>query len=126
VFLNLIVNAAHAIADKNEKTPGVITIRSRHQGGVVELDVEDTGTGIPEDIQGRIFDPFFTTKDIGRGTGQGLSVAYSVVTKQHGGEIAFVTRPGHGTTFTLRLPVNGSAGTESDGANARNGSGSGR
>jgi signal transduction histidine kinase len=126
VFLNLIVNAAHAIADKNEKTPGVITIRSRCQGGIVEFDVEDTGTGIPEDIQGRIFDPFFTTKDIGRGTGQGLSVAYSVVTKQHGGEIAFVTRPGHGTTFTLRLPVNGSAGTESDGANARNGSGSGR
>ena len=108
VFLNLIVNAAHAIADKVGKGAsgkGTITVRTRRQGAAVEIQVEDTGTGIPEAIQARIFDPFFTTKEVGRGTGQGLAIAHSIVVEKHGGTITFQSRPGVGTTFVVRLPI---------------------
>jgi two-component system NtrC family sensor kinase len=109
VFLNLIVNAAHAIADvvKDSCTRGKIFVRTRHSGDHVIIDIEDTGGGIPEAIRGRIFDQFFTTKEVGRGTGQGLSVARGVVVNGHGGTLDFVTESGKGSTFTVRLPVAG-------------------
>lgn len=69
-----------------------------------ELVIEDTGGGIPEDIQSRIFDPFFTTKDIGKGTGQGLAIARSIVVDKHQGTISFRSVMGKGTTFTVRVP----------------------
>jgi signal transduction histidine kinase len=111
VVLNLIVNAAHAIADasKANGTRGKIVVRTCEEGGRVIISIEDTGGGIPEGIRARIFDPFFTTKEVGRGTGQGLSVSRNVVVKGHGGELDFVTEIGKGTTFFVRLPVRGPA-----------------
>ena len=109
VFLNLIVNAAHAIGDvtgENTESKGKIVIRSRQDGDWVEVQIADTGLGIPEEIQNRIFDPFFTTKEVGRGTGQGLAIAHSVVVDKHGGAITFKSKVGIGTTFTIRLPIN--------------------
>jgi PAS domain S-box-containing protein len=109
VFLNLFVNAAHAIADvvKNTGEKGRIRVRTRREGDEAVIAISDTGAGIPEDIRTRIFDPFFTTKEIGRGTGQGLAIARAVVTQKHGGTLTFESEVGHGTTFTIRLPING-------------------
>jgi PAS domain S-box-containing protein len=107
VVLNLIVNAAHAISDNSKGVRGKIVVRTREENGRVVISIEDTGGGIPESIRARIFDPFFTTKEVGRGTGQGLSVSRNVVVKGHGGELDFVTEPGKGTTFFVRLPVGG-------------------
>ena len=106
VILNLLVNAAHAIGGMaNDGRKGKITIRSRRVDGCAEVSMQDTGCGIPPEIQSRIFDPFFTTKDVGKGTGQGLAIAHSVVVKKHGGQIWFETEPGRGTTFFIRLPL---------------------
>lgn len=107
VFLNLLVNAAHAVADVVTKTErrGTITLRTRSEGSSVLVAVSDTGTGIPEEVQRRIFDPFFTTKEVGRGTGQGLALARNIVVEKHKGEIWFETEVGKGTTFFVRLPV---------------------
>ncbi|CAN5590642.1 hypothetical protein BH11MYX1_BH11MYX1_16670 [soil metagenome] len=107
VFLNVLVNAAHAIADVVGRAGdrGTITISTRHDGDYVVVSIADTGGGIPEDVRGRIFEPFFTTKDVGRGTGQGLSLSHAIV-EQHGGSITFETEVGRGTTFSIRLPVN--------------------
>ena len=107
VLLNLIVNAAHAIADKSAKTGerGRISVTTRVDGRHVVIAVADTGGGIPEEIRARIFDPFFTTKEVGRGTGQGLSIARSVVVKGHGGTLDFETEIGKGSTFYVRLPL---------------------
>ena len=108
VVLNLIVNAAHAIADKVRDAAGqrgTITVRTCRDGDWATIAVADTGTGIPLAIQGRVFDPFFTTKEVGRGTGQGLAIAHSVVTDKHGGTIRFESQPGEGTTFFIRLPI---------------------
>ena len=110
VVLNLIVNAAHAIEAANDdgvSDKGTITIRTCHDGGDIEIAVSDTGCGIPEDIRDRIFDPFFTTKEAGKGTGQGLAMAFKTIVKQHGGELSVDSAPGDGTTFTIRLPNNG-------------------
>lgn len=107
VFLNIIVNAAHAIADvvgDGSKGKGTITVSTRKLDGWVEVRISDTGTGIPEAIRSKIFDPFFTTKQIGRGTGQGLAYAHSVVEK-HKGILTFETEEGRGTTFIIRLPL---------------------
>jgi signal transduction histidine kinase len=108
VFLNIIVNAAHAIADVVEETKGrgVIGVRTRAEAGHVIVAISDTGGGIPCEIQDKIFDPFFTTKPVGRGTGQGLAIARSVV-KKHAGQLTFTTEPGRGTTFVVRLPTSG-------------------
>ena len=103
VFLNIIVNAAHAIEDSG-KSRGLITITTAADQGYVEIRIKDTGCGIPESIRERIFDPFFTTKDVGRGTGQGLNIAYRIIKQQHGGELNFESEPGVGTTFIIRLP----------------------
>jgi signal transduction histidine kinase len=106
VFLNIIVNAAHAIGDivKGTNHKGRITIATRPDGDWVEIRIVDTGGGIPEAIRQKIFDPFFTTKPVGKGTGQGLAIARSVVDK-HGGTIQVESQVGQGTTFILRLPV---------------------
>ena len=107
VVLNLVVNGAHAIADlvKKQGGRGKITVKTAVEDGHVVIMIADTGGGIPEAIRNRIFDPFFTTKEVGRGTGQGLSIARNVIVKGHGGELDFVTEPGHGTTFYVRLPL---------------------
>ena len=108
VVLNLIVNAAHAIADEisdDGEERGKITVTTRSVGDCVEIRIKDTGTGIPEDIQKRIFDPFFTTKEVGKGTGQGLAIAHSVITDGHGGSIHCESVVGEGTTFVISLPI---------------------
>ena len=107
VVLNLVVNAAHAIADKIQRSGAVgkITVSTRVEGERVVIAIGDTGGGIPEDIRARIFDPFFTTKEVGRGTGQGLSIARNVIVMGHGGELDFTTELGKGTTFYIRLPI---------------------
>ena len=109
VILNLVVNAAHAIEDVPGRgtAKGQITIQTRRDAGWAEVRVSDTGTGIPEAVRGRIFTPFFTTKEVGRGTGQGLAIAHAVVVKKHGGTLAFETEEGKGTTFIIRLPIDG-------------------
>jgi PAS domain S-box-containing protein len=107
VILNLIVNAAHAIAesiDQGGPSRGKIRVQTRDLPEWAEIRIQDTGSGIPEKIRGRIFDPFFTTKEIGKGTGQGLSIARSVVVDKHGGTIHFESEQGMGTTFIIRLP----------------------
>ncbi|HZV20253.1 MAG TPA: ATP-binding protein, partial [Hyphomicrobiales bacterium] len=116
VFVNVIVNAVHAInaagADELDKK-NVITITTRHDKLAAEVWIADTGTGIPPEVQARIFDPFFTTKELGQGTGQGLSMARSVIMDGHGGSITFETEEGRGTTFIIRLPLCAS-GTEAE------------
>ena len=109
VFLNLIVNAAHAIRDVSAKTGelGRITVKSRVDGECVAISITDTGGGIPDDVAARVFDPFFTTKEVGRGSGQGLALARGIVINQHAGTISFETSVGIGTTFTVRLPIDG-------------------
>ncbi|MDZ7261462.1 MAG: ATP-binding protein, partial [candidate division KSB1 bacterium] len=107
-ILNILVNAAHAIADvvgDGSNGKGTITISTRRQGHWAEIRIKDTGTGIPEEVRPRIFDPFFTTKEVGKGTGQGLAIAHSVIVEKHGGTITFETELGQGTTFILRLPL---------------------
>jgi PAS domain S-box-containing protein len=107
VFLNLIVNAVHAIADARREEPGLIRVTSRAFDNVVEIRVSDNGCGIPESIRHRVFDQFFTTKQVGRGTGQGLSIARNVIVDAHGGSITFESESGVGTTFIVRLPIDG-------------------
>ena len=115
VFLNLLVNAAHAIqAGGGDRAKGTITMSTRRTGNCIEARVTDTGCGIPEAIRGRIFDPFFTTKPVGQGTGQGLSIAHAVVVQRHGGAITFDSECGKGTTFVVRLPLGGGKLTDSE------------
>jgi PAS domain S-box-containing protein len=119
VILNLVVNAAHAIADVVRKTNqrGKITVRTRADGDGVVVEIEDSGGGIPESIRGRIFDPFFTTKEVGRGSGQGLTISRNVIVKGHKGTLDFTTEVGKGSTFVVRLPLNG---VDADGASTDN------
>ena len=106
VFLNLLINAAHAIADVVSESGdrGLIRVKTALEGDHVLVAISDSGTGIPPQVRGRIFDPFFTTKDVGKGTGQGLALARAVVVEKHNGTITFDTEMGKGTTFYLRLP----------------------
>jgi PAS domain S-box-containing protein len=107
-LLNVIVNAAHAIEAKSHggyMERGQIAVSTRNRGSEVEIRISDTGSGIPPAVQSRVFDPFFTTKALGKGTGQGLAIAYSVIVEKHGGTIEFETEVGHGTTFIVRLPL---------------------
>ena len=105
VFLNLIINAAHAIAAKGGKGKGRITVSTRKDSDWVEIRVVDTGTGIPEEVRDKIFNPFFTTKEEGKGTGQGLAICRDIVVNKHGGKIFFETEMGKGTTFVVRFPL---------------------
>jgi signal transduction histidine kinase/HAMP domain-containing protein len=118
VILNLLVNASHAISDvvKDTGSRGKLTVRTRLDGDVVEISIGDTGTGIPEAARDRIFDPFFTTKEVGRGTGQGLAIARSVIVNKHAGTLRFETECGKGTTFFIRLPIAAPSTVPSDGA----------
>jgi signal transduction histidine kinase/HAMP domain-containing protein len=111
VILNLLVNASNAISDvvKDSGNLGKITVRTCLDGDAVEISIGDSGTGIPEAVRDKIFDPFFTTKGVGKGTGQGLAIARSVIAKKHGGTLRFETECGVGTTFFIRLPIDGSA-----------------
>jgi signal transduction histidine kinase len=112
VLLNLIVNAAHAIGEAHAGTGdrGLITIRSGSDGEFLTIDVQDTGLGIAPEIADRVFDQFFTTKPVGKGTGQGLSLAHTLIHDRHGGTITFATVAGAGTTFTVRIPHRASNG----------------
>ena len=85
---------------------GTITVRTRTAGDVVEVSIADTGTGIPEEIRQRVFEPFFTTKVVGKGTGQGLAMAYGVIKEKHNGKIWLESEVGKGTTFFVQLPLN--------------------
>lgn len=107
VFLNLIVNAAHAMQERQQvdkDTKGTLTVRTRFDQQMVYVEIEDTGVGIPKAIRDRVFDPFFTTKDVGKGTGQGLAISYSIVVDLHQGAISFQSNEGLGTTFLITLP----------------------
>lgn len=116
VLLNLLINAAHAIADRALPAGGKgrISIATRAVGRCIEIRVADTGCGIPEANRSRIFQPFFTTKAVGRGTGRGLAFVHSLITKGYGGSITFESEVGRGTTFIVRVPVK--ADTSSPGA----------
>jgi signal transduction histidine kinase len=111
VVLNLIVNAAHAIGDMVKGTPdkGRIKVATRVLDDFVEIAIGDSGKGIPVEVRSRIFDPFFTTKEVGKGTGQGLAIARTVIVDKHGGTLHFETELGQGTTFYIRLPIGGPA-----------------
>ncbi|MDP3481388.1 MAG: PAS domain S-box protein, partial [Desulfoprunum sp.] len=109
VVLVLIVNAAHAIADQQIDSDaagkGTITLKTTNLGDFAEIRITDTGSGIPENIRTRIFDPFFTTKSVGKGSGQGLAIARTIITESHHGTIDFETGVGCGTTFIIHLPL---------------------
>jgi signal transduction histidine kinase len=103
VFLNLLVNAAQAIEER-----GDITIETRTLDGHIVIRISDTGRGMPPEHLSRIFQPFFTTKAVGKGTGLGLAISHGIIQKHHG-TIDVESEPGKGTTFTIRLPVEGIA-----------------
>lgn len=116
VLMNLLANALDAVEEASVRAeeqgltvlPGQITLHTfldDDQG--VHIDITDNGLGIPVDVQTRIFDPFYTTKAIGKGTGLGLSISYQIITQKHGGTLTFVSKPGEGTTFRVRLPLHG-------------------
>ena len=110
VFMNLLLNAYQAIADKTAGTAEVGEIRlatSMRDGGIV-VEVHDTGVGIEPVTMGRIFDPFFTTREVGVGTGLGLSTSFGIV-QRHGGRIAVRSEPGVGSSFEIFLPFEGEA-----------------
>ncbi len=109
VVLNLVINAVHAIEEvvgDGSGGKGRIVVSTRRDGEWVEVRVSDSGCGIPEEVREKVFEPFFTTKGVGKGTGQGLAIARSVVVDKHGGEISFESEVGKGTTFIIRLPLN--------------------
>lgn len=107
VFLNLIINAAHAViqkfADSDEK--GEIILETRQEENDVVITISDNGIGIPKETIDRVFDPFFTTKEVGHGTGQGLALSYTIVVDKHEGSISIESTEGVGTHCTIRLPL---------------------
>jgi signal transduction histidine kinase len=108
VFLNLIVNAAHAIQEAGRDAgTGKITIRTELSGDFAVIRIGDNGCGISHENIPKVYDPFFTTKEVGRGTGQGLAISHSILVDKHGGDINVHSEVGLGTTFVLRLPVAG-------------------
>jgi PAS domain S-box-containing protein len=116
VFLNLLVNASHAIRDaigEGTGRRGTIRVSTRLDGDWIDIRFADTGTGIPETVRGQIFDQFFTTKPVGRGTGLGLTIARAVVVEKHGGTLDFESEVGRGTTFIVRLPLHGAPAPQS-------------
>jgi two-component system, NtrC family, sensor kinase len=108
VIVNLIVNAAHALhAAGKDASTGRITISTELQNDLVLIRVADNGGGIPEQNLERIFDPFFTTKEVGKGTGQGLSIARSIIVERHGGRLEVKSQPGDGAQMSIYLPIAG-------------------
>jgi len=113
VFLNLFVNAAHAMADvAEERGRGTLTVTTRREGDDVVVTVGDTGGGVPAALRDRVFTPFFTTKGVGKGTGQGLALARTIVVDRHGGELRLESAEGQGATFAVRLRITGPAARE--------------
>lgn len=105
VFLNLIINAAHAI-EESQNDAGLIRVTTRKRGEQVEIQIMDNGAGIPKPIRDKVFNLFFTTKPVGKGTGQGLSLAHSIIVEKHRGQLFFESETGVGTTFHILLPLN--------------------
>jgi PAS domain S-box-containing protein len=106
VFLNLIVNAAHAI-EETKKGMGLIQITTRKlNNNYIEILIQDNGAGISAENRGKVFNLFFTTKEVGKGTGQGLSLSHSIIVEKHHGKLFFESTVGIGTTFHIQLPVN--------------------
>ena len=115
-ILNFIVNSSHAIAEKLQDSgeKGLITVSTKCIGDRVEMRIADNGAGIPDELRQRIFEPFFTTKEVGKGSGQGLAIAYSGIVDKHKGSVNVESTVGLGTTFIIELPVkNGNAEEES-------------
>jgi signal transduction histidine kinase len=114
--MNLVTNAAQAIADKagSSGRKGQITVETLHDpaSDSVEIRVADDGVGIPDAVRGKIFDPFFTTRPVGQGSGQGLAQVHSAVVRLHGGTIHFDSRLGEGTSFVVRLPIAAAEGQQ--------------
>ncbi|SCA57258.1 putative Histidine kinase [Candidatus Terasakiella magnetica] len=104
VFLNLIVNAAHAIEEAGRGGEGRITVSTQCEADMVEVRIKDNGNGIKTENKNQIFNPFFTTKEVGRGTGQGLSLSHDIVVNKHNGSLSFETQEGVGSSFIVRLP----------------------
>ncbi|MFZ0770249.1 MAG: ATP-binding protein, partial [Candidatus Sulfotelmatobacter sp.] len=107
-FLNLIVNAAHAICEastKQARERGKLTIRTQQIDSDVQIEIQDNGTGIPVAVRARVFEPFFTTKQVGEGTGQGLTICHDIVVQKHHGKIWFDTELDKGTKFSVRIPI---------------------
>ena len=107
VFLNLIINAAHAVREArpdNHAEKGLIRIRTFRDRNAVEIRISDNGCGIPREIRDRVYEPFFTTKKVGKGTGQGLAIAHRIVVERHQGSLEFESEVGKGTVFKIRLP----------------------
>lgn len=108
VVLNILVNAAHAVGDCLEAgsgEKGTITIRTKRADHFAEIQIHDTGTGMPEEVRKQVFEPFFTTKGTGKGTGHGLAIARAIIVDKHHGEIGVESEEGHGTTFIIKLPL---------------------
>lgn len=111
VILNLIINAAHAIEDKKKVVPiednfkGKIVISTKRTDKWAEIRIADNANGIPKNIEKKVFRPFFTTKDVGKGTGQGLALSYSIIINNHNGLLTFDTEIGVGTTFLIQVPI---------------------
>lgn len=105
VFLNLLVNAAHAVEDAKRGEDGQIVVCTWADATHAYVSIADNGCGIPESIRAQIYDPFFTTKEVGRGTGQGLPLARHIVCDKHAGELRCTSTEGAGTTFVVKLPL---------------------
>ena len=107
-FLNIIVNATHAIEDNAQNLPpqgGKIKISAHQLNTNIVIKITDNGAGMPAEVKERIFDPFYTTKGVGKGTGQGLSLAYAVIVERHKGKIEVQSTTGEGSTFIISLPI---------------------
>ena len=105
VILNMIINAAHAIEENGDDQKGLISISTHVEMEMAVIEISDNGAGIPADKIDKIFDPFFTTKETGKGTGQGLAISHTIITKKHGGQLNVESKQGIGTKFTIRLPL---------------------
>ena len=117
VVMNLIINATHTIKDKVDKgllAKGLITVTTAALPDGVSITVRDNGMGIPAGLKDRIFEPFFTTKAVGKGTGQGLSIAYQTIVTKHGGKLYYDSKAGEGTVFFVELPVTGGTGQDAN------------
>lgn len=116
VFLNLITNAAQAMPERD--TPNIITLRTSlaPEGNMVQIEIQDNGSGIPEEVLPRIFDPFYTTKPFRQGSGMGLSISFKII-EEHGGRILVDTVKDTGTVFTILLPLSAAA-TDTEDATA--------
>ena len=104
VILNLLKNAAQAMAEEETPSPRIL-LRTAREADYAVLEVVDNGPGMEDKTLKRIFEPFFTTKDVGVGTGLGLSVSYFIVTEQHNGRLSVTSKPGQGACFSIRLPL---------------------